>query len=1561
MSAAERLKFLLVLLFAGCVAAADAGDDFSNNLFSDLAPLLALFGERVTMQFISQSTGWADNIILAMAPLGVITAIVCAIRVGGPSWLKAIIGRARESRAVIESELMSSTSHEVCELWNGQQIVRVMGKGPILEFIILSGKGSGENGGQGRATTRKTGSTSETESCPAGDQDTAPKIMKLRGAEDCLPEFQPTIRDLVFGNRLLQRQDTHRPNLASQLKSAIYDMFGKSALPGQDPETAPLGPSAPTPQKVHAVIRNTEAHTPNLTLNVHNQVGRGELYIVAACGTVLQLGVLVYSGLATYLPVLMFPKDGNPVAEYAFPCTAAGALLLVVGMLVCSHVVESATSETRYRPKDGMEARVVWLQRSGTVNDQSFEPFAIFPRKPQPIITTSHRASQRKQGRRTMASIFSALSVGIFGMVGATVEELVTVVAVFVSVSGFILQFTGLRAMHWSASVTQLGATALMTILRAWVRRNLAQNPKALPLVPGHELDWLAMTLGGKDSDAPWLHPPKDDGQWDRRSRPWADNGHQDWRIAAVEDPARIDPTQSKGSGSWSNAHRVMEIRRDLGELADWHGPASTEAISLARAIEETMDALFGPDSADGEFTWSLKALWSLERPDYESIPFHVKRHGGRWRAYSDEIEAALSLWLYSVDKQENDVEVAKEKKQKESLDARETQGKDGGERPKDDAWLRKETSAKPSLRLLGSHTAALYRDLQWWLPDGAARVIEVDDIKPENDSSTMEVEAHRIVGFASGVRFPPADVDIYLYERKTPEAPCEDAPLAVESYSPLKTLYAQHMFSAFMWAAAGAMKRIEDRADVRPTQRDGERGDSAWQSIALRNTRLSKMAQDIQATGLGSLEEIYLAIIPPLSVRQKLPQADAVVELARQHAKQHEELQHWKQAGDAYLWLFRMAKTFPEQSRITTKATAVLMEYLRTVTRAFELREAQQYEEGDIRELKELRSDLEKELRTAGRGALSGLMSLYEYQGRHWTCVPVQEARYGWVHDTSYPETFNFTKLHHNAGSEGFGYYLKLGEDLGSGNDANPKDIHDWTPLHYAAAKGSDNFKIKTLLKYRADVNPIDLLGWTPLHYACQTGRTAIVQNLLREGAEHVRGKDGMAPLHCAAMGGHLDVVMQLIESGAALDVLDASGTTPLHWAAYNGHKDVVEYLWQDANKKLRDHYGRTVLHLAAIAGMAEVVRLLKGAEKEANDRNGRTPLHLAAQKGHEAVARLLAAELGADKEAKDYYERTPLHWAALGGHEAVARLLVEAGVDKEAKNNDLHTPLHLASEKGHHVVARLLVEAGADKEAKDRYKGTPLHWAAQKGREAVARLLAAELGAEEEAKDLGGRTPLHLAAQKGHEAVARLLAVELGAEKEAKDNWGQTPLYLAAQKGHEAVARLLAAELGAEKEAKDLGGQTPLHLAAKEGHEAVVRLFVEAGAEKEAKDDNGGTPLHLAAEKGHEAVVRLFVEAGAEKEAKDDSGWTPLHWAASRGHEAVARLLVEAGADKEAKDDSGRTPLHWAARRGHEAVVGLLVEAGVDKEAKDGLGQTPLDLVPPRWHDAVARLLLA
>lgn len=70
---------------------------------------------------------------------------------------------------------MSSTSHEVCELWDGQSVVKVMSKGPTREFIILQLEGHG-NDGDG-ASAQLTG--------PAGD----------RRRSDCQPTVNRRRRD----------------------------------------------------------------------------------------------------------------------------------------------------------------------------------------------------------------------------------------------------------------------------------------------------------------------------------------------------------------------------------------------------------------------------------------------------------------------------------------------------------------------------------------------------------------------------------------------------------------------------------------------------------------------------------------------------------------------------------------------------------------------------------------------------------------------------------------------------------------------------------------------------------------------------------------------------------------------------------------------------------------------------------------------------------------------------------------------------------------------------------------------------------------------------------------------------------------------------------------------------------------------------------------------------------------------------------------------------------------------------------------------------------------------
>ena len=131
------LLFVTAVLIprAAALSSAEEWSDFADNFATDLAPLITLFGEQVTKQFLSESIGVLDNIIFGLAPLGILTAVVSVIRLYGRASLKSFIGRAQEAHGVAEAELCSSTSHDVCELWSNGGICRVFGRPKILEFI----------------------------------------------------------------------------------------------------------------------------------------------------------------------------------------------------------------------------------------------------------------------------------------------------------------------------------------------------------------------------------------------------------------------------------------------------------------------------------------------------------------------------------------------------------------------------------------------------------------------------------------------------------------------------------------------------------------------------------------------------------------------------------------------------------------------------------------------------------------------------------------------------------------------------------------------------------------------------------------------------------------------------------------------------------------------------------------------------------------------------------------------------------------------------------------------------------------------------------------------------------------------------------------------------------------------------------------------------------------------------------------------------------------------------------------------------------------------------------
>ncbi len=97
-------------------------------------------------------------------------------------------------------------------------------------------------------------------------------------------------------------------------------------------------------------------------------------------------------------------------------------------------------------------------------------------------------------------------------------------------------------------------------------------------------------------------------------------------------------------------------------------------------------------------------------------------------------------------------------------------------------------------------------------------------------------------------------------------------------------------------------------------------------------------------------------------------------------------------------------------------------------------------------------------------------------------------------------------------------------------GNNPNPKDSYNRTPLSWAAENGHKTVA-KLLLEHKADVESKDIYGRTPLSWAAGNGHEAVVQLLLEYKA---------------------DVELKDTENGQ----------TPLSWAAKNGHKIVVQLL---------------------------------------------------------------------------------------------------------------------------------------------------------------------------------------------------------------------------------------------------------------------------------------------------------------------------------------------------------------------------------------------------------------
>ncbi|XP_034005681.1 cyclin-dependent kinase 4 inhibitor C isoform X1 [Trematomus bernacchii] len=149
---------------------------------------------------------------------------------------------------------------------------------------------------------------------------------------------------------------------------------------------------------------------------------------------------------------------------------------------------------------------------------------------------------------------------------------------------------------------------------------------------------------------------------------------------------------------------------------------------------------------------------------------------------------------------------------------------------------------------------------------------------------------------------------------------------------------------------------------------------------------------------------------------------------------------------------------------------------------------------------------------------------------------------------------------------------------------------------LSRAAARGEID-KVLELLQNGADVNGFNQYKRTALqvvNWACPD----VVEALLSAGAEfNIRDPVlRLTPLHDAARAGYIGSVQKLVLYGADVNLCDEIGNLPLHLAAMEGNLEVIRLLiGRTADPRARSAEGCTAGQLAHLHQKIEAAKYIE------------------------------------------------------------------------------------------------------------------------------------------------------------------------------------------------------------------------------------------------------------------------------------------------------------------------------------------------------------------------------
>ncbi|KAH7148168.1 hypothetical protein EDB81DRAFT_457528 [Dactylonectria macrodidyma] len=862
-SIASLLSLAMGATAAITVGEADEWDDFTNNFATDLAPIIVLFGEQATKQFLSESTSFLDNIIFGIAPLGVLTAVVSVIRVYGNASIKAFIGRAQEAHGVAEAELCSSTSEDVCELWSDGGICRVFGRPWILEFFHMKSKEVFYP-----ELKRDTGINLHPPSCGI---------------------FLP--KEALCGEELYTQSRESETDDGSSTWVEI-DPKGEEET-GQTMRFAPH---------------------PNLSLNIGiKAVQREILFAVAIIGIVMQLSFFGYATWATFhAPELYKGSDGPNL--WSFVLVTSGTTMLVLGMTLSARLIEKRSTERNFQDTASAPGTVMfWIQPGGQrIGDQLFNAFAYSEKKKKFVTSWKEDVDMDSDKRHQLFKpkgivFWTALISSTFGFVCQ------------------FIGFRGLHGSIalYQLGLTLLMAI-IRSVLRS--RRLGRENNKLEVLgrsIEGHELDWQAFNIkdackqsDSQDSDnrgshigwfindqpAPLQRPACASHAADTDVGPGG-------RIVGfyIKKERKIDPFEcavqalewlnfnEQEDGHPNDAAKLVLYRSRLAYLTDkaanspeqrWDTEVRKTAKQLQGAMQECAEYIFSKMILKPGWREAHALLWSttchLQSPSNGSgstqglaaLPIHflICRNAGRWEISEWQLEAVLGLWCWSLRKLKYDDDPLK----KVFMLARQTE-------------MHNSISA---IRLWITQTHDIIEDpMPFFSPQPMSL-----DARPE---SAVDMPSERDLC--------PTTLSIPLTslgsQRPHEQGSNDGVLLSIRTKSSLLQLLAQDIFTIFISRLANVLEPLDSVEPWTHQSRTGsEANDSAFRALA--NTHVAAIADIVVTAGIASREDALLSIIPPLIQRSKLPSLSAVTETLLSTASSMRRNNQLSQAENLLQWL---------------------------------------------------------------------------------------------------------------------------------------------------------------------------------------------------------------------------------------------------------------------------------------------------------------------------------------------------------------------------------------------------------------------------------------------------------------------------------------------------------------------------------------------------------------------------------------------------------------------------------------------------------------------------------